>query len=140
MLAILKKLALEFLVIAAIGGVVTLLLMTNPVKAYERGGLGLLWAFIWRGGIGTTGWSFEVDLVPGYNVFTVHAYDLAGNAGSAQVTVRFVQDVPAPLGYAIAALVISVAVLGIIGAILYRRSAPPPATSRKRSRRKDSEE
>ena len=49
----LKKFIRDFLLIAGIGGLVVLFFFANPVKLFERGGWELLWAYYWRGGIGT---------------------------------------------------------------------------------------
>lgn len=48
----LRKFVRDFLIIGAIGGVSILLFMTNPASLYERGGIPLLWAYFWRGGVG----------------------------------------------------------------------------------------
>lgn len=49
----LKKFIRDFLIISSIGGLVILFVFANPAKLFERGGLDLLWAYYWRGGIGT---------------------------------------------------------------------------------------
>ncbi|TNE61384.1 MAG: histidine kinase [Bacteroidetes bacterium] len=48
-----KKIVRDFILIASIGGMIGLFLFANPITVYERGGLSLLWAYIWRGGVGT---------------------------------------------------------------------------------------
>ena len=48
----LKQFLRDFFLIAAISGMVVLLLFANPAKLYERGGWVLLWAYYWRGGVG----------------------------------------------------------------------------------------
>lgn len=40
----------EFFIIAAVSGLV-MVLVVDPVSKFERGGLALLWAYYWRGGI-----------------------------------------------------------------------------------------
>jgi hypothetical protein len=48
-----KKFIRDFFLIAAIGGAFILFAFANPVKLIERGGWALLWAYYWRGGVGT---------------------------------------------------------------------------------------
>ncbi len=50
--AAVKKFILDFVIIAAIGGIAILILFFNPAKLYERGGLALMWAYYWRAGVG----------------------------------------------------------------------------------------
>lgn len=49
----LKQFFRDFLVISLIGGLVGLVFFSNPVKVYESGGWERIWAYIWRGGVGT---------------------------------------------------------------------------------------
>lgn len=42
----------QFVVIAAVSGVAVVIL-ANPVKQYERGGLEYLWLYFWKGGVST---------------------------------------------------------------------------------------
>lgn len=48
-----RKFIRDFFLIAAISGVLVMMLFANPVRLYERGGLALLWAWCWRTGLGT---------------------------------------------------------------------------------------
>ena len=43
----------DFILIVLIGGLIGIFLFANPAHLYERGGIGLLWAYFWRGGVGT---------------------------------------------------------------------------------------
>ncbi|MEZ4941543.1 MAG: histidine kinase [Saprospiraceae bacterium] len=49
----LKQFIRDFLVIGGIGGLVVMLVFANPMQLFEKGGLELLWAYYWRGGVGT---------------------------------------------------------------------------------------
>ncbi|MBK6930006.1 MAG: histidine kinase [Saprospirales bacterium] len=48
----LKKFLRDFLLILVIVGLIVVL-YANPLELYKRGGIGLLWAYFWRGGLGT---------------------------------------------------------------------------------------
>ena len=48
-----RNLIKNFFLIALGGGIGLLVLFTNPIQLYERGGLALLWAYAWRGGVAT---------------------------------------------------------------------------------------
>jgi two-component sensor histidine kinase len=43
----------DFLLIGGIGGLVIMLFFVNPMQLLEKGGWSLLWAYYWRGGVGT---------------------------------------------------------------------------------------
>ncbi|MCB0531548.1 MAG: histidine kinase [Saprospiraceae bacterium] len=53
MIDFLKTFIRDFLLIGSIGGLVVMLFFANPMQLFEKGGLELLWAYYWRGGIGT---------------------------------------------------------------------------------------
>ena len=49
----LKLFIRDFVLITLLGGLIGIFIFANPAAIYERGGWGLIWAYCWRGGLGT---------------------------------------------------------------------------------------